>query len=281
MIQTKQSSVKEHSQNNQRVNIMPLITGRCIWITGASSGLGKALAEQLAEAGNFVIVSARSHAALSQLACQYPGKIKSLPLDLSRNLDLKDTVQRLREITDYLDMVICAASVFEYEDHLNFSPDMYDRTLDVNFLGVVRAFNVALPLLRNSKSRPHFVAISCLSACVGFPRAEAYGASKAALNYFMRSLRADFSKIELDLSLVRPSTITSNLMQQKSEIPFLKIRETNSPHIVSQQILKKLSKRRFLIDLPQRLSWPLVLCRLSFNLWCKWIAPKLTRIHQW
>ncbi|RYZ97118.1 MAG: SDR family NAD(P)-dependent oxidoreductase, partial [Moraxellaceae bacterium] len=60
---------------------MKPITGRCIWITGASSGLGKALAEKLADAGNFVIVSARSQTALAKLALQYPGRIRSLPLD--------------------------------------------------------------------------------------------------------------------------------------------------------------------------------------------------------
>jgi NADP-dependent 3-hydroxy acid dehydrogenase YdfG len=191
---------------------MNKITGRCIWLTGASSGLGKALAEQLAGAGNFVIVSARSQAELAKLALQYPGKIKILPLDISRKLDLKETATQLREITDYLDMVICAAGICEYEDNLSFNPEMYERTFDVNFLGVVRTLNIALPLLKKAQTRPHFAVISSLSTCVGFPRAEAYGSSKAALNYFMQSLRADFSKIALDLSLVRPGFIATNLV---------------------------------------------------------------------
>src|SRR3954463_7079565 len=129
---------------------MNIISGRCIWITGASSGLGKALAIQLAEAGNFIIASARSQSALTELALLYPGKIKILPLDVSRNLDAKETAAKIRETTDYLDMVICAAGICEYEDDLKFNPEMYERTLDVNFLGVVRVLNIAMPLLKKA-----------------------------------------------------------------------------------------------------------------------------------
>lgn len=253
------------------------ITGRCIWITGASSGLGKVLAEQLADAGNFVIVSARSQPALAKLAVQYPGKIKPLPLDISRNIDLKETAIQLREITDYLDMVICAAGICEYEDNLSFNPDMYEHTLDVNFLGAVRTLNIALPLLKKAQTRPHFAVISSLSTCVGFPRAEAYGASKAALNYFMQSLRADLSRIALDLSLIRPGFIATNLIEQNDfAMPFIM-----TPETAAERIIKELGKRKFLIDFPLRLSWPLRTWGLLFSVWCKWVAPKLTRIHQW
>jgi len=253
------------------------IKGRCIWITGASSGLGKALTIKLVEAGNFVIASARSESALADLAKQYPGKIKILPLDISRSLNLKKAATEIREISDYLDMVICAAGICEYEDNLSFNPDMYERTLDVNFLGVVRSLNIALPLLKKSQLRPHFVAISSLSTCVGFPRAEAYGSSKAALNYFMQSLRADLSKIALDLSLVRPGFIATNLVAQNDfAMPFMM-----TPEVAAERIIKKLSARKFFIDFPLRLSWPLRAWGFFFSGWCKWIAPKLTRIHQW
>ena len=256
---------------------MNQIKGRCIWVTGASSGLGKALTIKLVEAGNFVIASARSQTALADLAKQYPGKIKILPLDISRTLNLRKASAEIREISDYLDMVICAAGICEYEDNLSFNPDMYERTLDVNFLGVVRCLNIALPLLKKSQLRPHFVAISSLSTCVGFPRAEAYGSSKAALNYFMQSLRADLSKVALDLSLVRPGFIATNLVAQNDfSMPFMM-----TPEVAAERIIKKLSERKFFIDFPLRLSWPLRTWGFFFSGWCKWIAPKLTRIHQW
>jgi short-subunit dehydrogenase len=256
---------------------MKKITGRCIWVTGASSGFGRALTIQLVEAGNFVIASARSQTALADLAKQYPGKIKILPLDLSRTLNLKKASAEIREISDYLDMVICAAGICEYEDNLSFNPDVYERTLDVNFLGVVRSLNIALPFLKKSQLRPHFVAISSLSTCVGFPRAEAYGSSKAALNYFMHSLRADLSKIALDLSVVRPGFIATNLVAQNDfAMPFMM-----TPEVAAERTIKELGKRKFLIDFPRRLSWPLRSWGFLFGAWCKWVAPKLTRIHHW
>jgi NADP-dependent 3-hydroxy acid dehydrogenase YdfG len=253
------------------------ITGRCIWITGASSGLGQALAQELATAGNFVIASARSQTALSELALRHPGKIKPFPLDVSNNLDLKKAAQQLREITDYVDMVICAAGICEYEDNLDFDPSLYERTFDVNFLGVVRVLNIALPLLKKAQTRPQFVAISSLSTCVGFPRAEAYGSSKAALNYFMQSLRADLSNIALDFSLVRPGFIATDLVKQNDfAMPFMM-----TPEVASKRIIDAVAKRKFFVDFPRRLSWPLRLWGTCFSLWCKWVAPKLTRIHEW
>jgi len=256
---------------------MNTINGRCIWITGASSGLGRRLAQDLAAAGNFVIVSARSQDALSELALQYPGKIKVLPLDVSHQLNKRSVEAQLRDITDYLDMIICAAGICEYEDDLNFNPQMYERTMDINFLGVVRIFNLALPLLKKAQFRPQFIAISSLSSCVGFPRAEAYGASKAALNYFMQSLRADLSRLAIDLSLVRPGFIQTDLVSQNDfAMPFML-----TPAEASQHIITAISQRKFLIDFPWQLSLPLRLWGVFFERWCKWIAPKMTRIHTW
>ena len=255
---------------------MNKIIGRCIWVTGASSGLGRALVQQLAEAGNYVIASARSHTALVDLALQYPGKIKVFPLDVSHQLDMEKAAAQLREFTDYLDMVICAAGICEYEDNLSFDPTMYERTMDVNFLGVVRAFNLALPLLRRAQQRAHFVAISSLSTCVGFPRAEAYGASKAALNYFMQSLRADTIKLPLNLTLVRPGFIATKLVKNNDfSMPFLM-----TPEQASLRVIKGINSGKFLVDFPRRLSWPLGIASFFFNTWCKYFAPKLTRLHK-
>ena len=255
---------------------MKKITGRCIWVTGASSGLGRSLVLQLAEAGNYVIASARSQSALATLALQNPGKIKVFPLDVSNQLNIEKAAIQLREITDYLDMVICAAGICEYEDNLRFDPSMYERVMDVNFLGVVRTFNLALPLLKRAQQRAHFVAISSLSTCVGFPRAEAYGASKAALNYFMQSLRADITKLPIGLTLIRPGFIATDLVQNNDfAMPFLM-----TPDQASARVIKGIQSGKFLVDFPRRLSWPLRVAGLLFSAWCKWLAPKLTRLHK-
>lgn len=256
---------------------MSAIDNRCIWITGASSGLGRQLAVQLAQAGNFIIASGRSKSALAELAALYPGRIKPLVLDVSSNLDSKAASAQLKDITDYLDMVICAAGICEYEDNFRFDPDGYARQMDVNFLGTVRVFNMALPLLKAAQDRAQFVAISSLSSCVGMPRAEAYGASKAALNYFMQSLRADFAKLPIDFSLVRPGFIVTPLTDKNDfPMPFIESAEAASTHII-----KQLAKRKFAIDFPRRLSWPLRLGSLFFNSWCRWIAPRMTRLQHW
>lgn len=256
---------------------MSKITGRCIWITGASSGLGRELTLQLAAAGNFIIASGRSRPALAELVALHPGRIKPFVLDVSEQLDGKVASAQLRDITDYLDMVICAAGICEYEDNFRFDPGSYQRQMDVNFLGAVRVFHLALPLLQAAQARPQFVAISSLSSCVGMPRAEAYGASKAALNYFMQSLRADFAKLPMDFSLVRPGFIATPLTSHNDfPMPFIQSAQSASSHII-----KQLAKRKFTIDFPRKLSWPLRLAGAFFNSWCRWIAPRMTRLQHW
>jgi NAD(P)-dependent dehydrogenase (short-subunit alcohol dehydrogenase family) len=239
--------------------------------------LGRELALQLAEAGNFIIASSRSPSALSELAALHPGRIKPLVLDVSSQLDAASVSAQLREITDYLDMVICAAGICEYEDGLRFDAASYSRQMDINFLGAVRIFNLALPLLKAAQHRAHFVAISSLSSCVGLPRAEAYGASKAALNYFMQSLRTDFAKLPIDFSLVRPGFVATPLTQHNDfAMPFIQSAESAGRHIIQQ-----LAKRTFAIDFPRQLSWPLRLAGVFFNSWCRWIAPRMTRLQHW
>lgn len=248
----------------------------CIWITGASSGIGEALARQLCAMGNFVIVSARSRPRLQQLVLASGGRMSALPLDVTvDDAELAEAGARLRGITDYLDTVICCAGVCEYEDRLEFDPSLYRRVLDVNFLGVVKTLHLALPLLKKSRKSPRFVAIGSLTSALPLPRAEAYGASKAALEYFIRSLQTDTGHIPLRAVLVRPGFVATAMTESNDfAMPFL-LRAEQAATI----IIRELEKGRLLIDFPKRLSWPLRLAGLCFGLWRRWAAARITRIR--
>lgn len=252
-----------------------MIKDRCIWITGASSGIGKALAQQLCAQGNFVIVSARSHHHLQQMVLAASGRMCALPMDLTAADDeLGPYRVRLQELTDYLDMVICCAGVCEYEDRLTFEPAMYRRVFEVNFLGVIKSLHLAMPLLKKSTREPRVVAVGSLSSAVPFPRAEAYGASKAALEYFMKSLQTDAVKIPLRTTLVRPGFVATAMTSKNDfSMPFLM-----SPEQAAQIIIKGISRGHSQIDFPRRLSWPLRFFGAFFGLWRRWVAPKVTRI---
>lgn len=248
----------------------------CIWITGASSGIGQALAQQLCAMGNFVIVSARNQSRLQQLVLTSGGRMIALPLDLAAGEDeLQNAGARLRDITDFLDMVICCAGTCEYEDRLDFDPAMYQRVIEVNFLGVVKTLHLAMPLLKKSKTRPCIVAIGSLSTAVPFPRAEAYGASKAALEYFIKTLQTDTVHTPLRAILVRPGFVATEMTEKNDfSMPFLL-----SPEKAAARIIRGIEKGKSQIDFPRRLSWPLRFAGLCFGLWRRWAAPRITRIR--
>lgn len=253
------------------------VRGRCIWITGASSGIGRSLAMLLGSQGNYVIVSARDDKKLRKMARDSNGKMAILPFDLAGgDAAWEEAGKRLGDLTDYLDLVICCAGICEYEDNLRFDPSLYQRTFNINMMGVVRAFNLSLPLLRRSAVRAQFAAVGSLSSIVGLPRAEAYGASKAALDYFMRSLKADLVHLPIDITLVRPGFVDTALTKSNDfTMPLLM-----SPDNAAQMIIKGIGKRRFLVDFPLRVSWSLRLCALFFPAWCRWVAPGISRIRK-
>ena len=246
----------------------------CVWVTGASSGIGKALVGQLVAAGNFVIVSGRNKDALCKLAAQLGPKVKALPFDVSRSDSMEAVAAQLADITDYIDCVIACAGICEYVDDLDFDSHLYERVFETNFLGVIRTLQLAKPLLDNSRASPQFVAVGSLSSVIPFPRAEAYGAAKAALEYFVKSASIDLSHQRLKISLVRPGFVATELTKSNDfSMPFLQTSE-----MAASRIIQGVRQRKAIIDFPRRLSWPLRFLGLFDGLWVRFVGPKITRI---
>src|SRR5690606_38983298 len=84
--------------------------------------------------------------------------------------------------------------------------NLFKRVMDTNFFGLLHSLNAALPLLRKAPQRPHVAAVCSMATFAGFPRAGAYGASKAAARYLMHSLRIDYSGL-MDVTVVNPGFV--------------------------------------------------------------------------
>ncbi|WOX05832.1 SDR family NAD(P)-dependent oxidoreductase [Microbulbifer pacificus] len=248
---------------------------KIVWITGASSGIGAALVRKLVAEGHFVIVSGRNRDTLLKIQQPSPKLIKVLACDVGDDASMAEAGRALAEITDQLDLVIACAGVCEYEDNLELDVKRYRRVFDANFFGVVNTLHQALPLLANSRS-PVFAAVGSLSSIVGFPRAEAYGASKAAVSYFMESVRADTSRVRLRTVLIRPGFIDTPLTKGNDfAMPLMM-----SPEQAAHRILRGLSGSRSIIDFPRRLSWSLRMLAVLRPVWHKLCAPRITRIRK-
>jgi len=232
-----------------------MIENKRIWITGASSGIGAELALQLADAGNTVVISARN-------------------ADKLHALEVGAEVLRVQAVGS-LDMLIICAGTCEYVDNASLEVDMFRRVFDVNVFGAVNAAAVALPLLEaanNNNGKPQIVAVASLSAVTGLPRAEAYGASKAAMIYLFNTLRLDLQK-RIDVTVVNPGFVATEMTEQNDfPMPFMM-----QPPEAAQCIIKGVAKRRLTVNFPLRLWLSLKLPSLIPSVWYRLLGPRLVR----
>lgn len=198
---------------------------KCCVITGASSGLGRELALQYASAGWQVLAIARSTERLAQL-CQQSPLIQSLVLDLTDSHAVAQSAVQINAMLPSVDLLILNAGSCEYVDADNLDLGAFERTFAVNFFAVVSAVKFWLPLLRNSglknSGRGQLAIVSSLAWLFPFTRAEAYGASKAALSYFTDSLRLDLTGQDIQVSLIEPGFVDTPLTRKNDfAMPFL------------------------------------------------------------
>lgn len=227
-------------------------TDKNILITGASSGIGRALALVLAQRGNRVIVAGRSQAALRELAATMPGRLTPLLWDVSDPNVIEAVRSFVRDKFGWLDIAILNAGNCEYIDDGNVDVALVQRVMAVNFFGAVHATQALLPLLQRAPQRPYLLGVSSMSTYLPLPRAEAYGASKAALRYFLEALRVDIGA-SLDISVISPGFVKTPLTDRNDfAMPFLLDVDT-----AVQRILRGMQRRSLHIEFPRRLGWSL------------------------
>jgi NADP-dependent 3-hydroxy acid dehydrogenase YdfG len=247
-----------------------MISNEIIWITGASTGIGRELAIKLAAQGNKVLASARGEQGLAALAQENPGII-AIPFDVTDKSQLDKVAASIGQHVEYIDRVILNAGNCEYFDLS--SPDwaMMERVMDVNYFGAINSLQIALPLLRLCPSFAHIVGVASLAAEVPFPRAQAYGASKAAIEYFLNALRVDIAQENIDVTVIKPGFVSTPLTDKNDfDMPFLM-----SADEASDRMISAITRRPDTFSFPRRLSGLLFFFRLFPGLWNRWVAPKL------
>ncbi len=184
-----------------------------IWLTGASSGIGAALAEILLEQGHHLALSARSEAPLQALAERWPQQVLVLPGDLVDAEQVRAIGQRIAAAWGALDCAILNAGTCEYIDARAFEAAMVERVVRANLFSAAHCIEAALPLLRRGH-QPQLVAVASSVTFLPLPRAEAYGASKAALRYLCESLRLDLAAEGNAVTLVSPGFVDTPLTRR-------------------------------------------------------------------
>jgi len=198
-----------------------------ILITGATSGIGKQVALDYAAAGHHVIAVGRNDTALQELAQRYAEQISGCQLDIG---DRDACLQTLRAFTD-IDIVILSAGVCEYLAIDEFDSALFERVFQVNVIGTM---NCVQGLLPNLKAGSKLVFVGSTARLLPFVKAEAYGASKAAIHYIARSLEVDLASRGIKVLTVSPGFV---------ETPMTDVNEFEMPMKVSVEYASQAIRR--------------------------------------
>jgi len=184
-------------------------------VTGASRGIGRELAAQLAARGATVGLAARSASELEALAAQLPGAHHVLVCDVALRESVLEAVEDFVAATGGLDLLVVNAGVAHYEAVATQHVEKIERMTEINWLGTVYTIKAALPHML-SQGRGHIVVMSSGAGLRGFPGAAAYSATKAAQRVFAEALRHELASSGVSLTTVYPSEIATSLHAHES-----------------------------------------------------------------
>ncbi len=236
------------------------LQGACVWLTGASSGIGEALAYELAHRGAKVAVTARRAEVLDNLVARVRaqgGSIASFPGDV---LDLEQMQQIVRDIEALwgpIDLAIPNAGTHIFTVPEEFNSREYLSLMEVNFGGMLHCIEAVLPgmLLRGKGA---IAPMASLAGYRGLPRAAAYGASKAAMIHFSESIRFHLRPKGIVISIVNPGFVKTPLTDKNDfRMPFL-VSAEKAAKIICDGIEK--GKREIAFPFP--FNWVLKIARM-------------------
>jgi len=202
------------------------IAGLRILITGASQGIGRALAVAAVRRGACVLAAARSAELLAELAKEIHAaggtlELETVVADVTSPADRQKMVETARRVFGGLDVLINNAGIGATGHFVDASPERLRTIMEVNFFGVTETTRVFLPLLREGRT-PAIVNISSVAARRGIPARSEYAASKFAVQGFSEALRAELSKDGIDVVLVNPgltqTNFSRNMLEQKARM---------------------------------------------------------------
>ncbi len=189
-----------------------MFSDKVVWVTGASSGIGEALALEFAKQGASVIISARRDVELLrvQQACPDPGKVKPLPLDLAIQGNFTELTQQAIAFFGHIDIMVHNAGISQRSLAKDTAVEVDRKLMEVNYLGTVALTKALLPHFLSRKAG-QFVVITSLVGIIGSPMRSGYAASKHALHGFFDSFRAELVKDHIDVTLICPGYVTTGV----------------------------------------------------------------------
>ncbi len=219
------------------------------WITGGSSGIGRAVALKLADRGWHVAVSARSKEKLAAVAAERPGLIHAYPLDITNGHALKDAVQEIECLHGPIDLALFSAGGYVRESARGFDAKKLAELFNLNVIGTGHALEAVMgPMI--SRHCGHIAVVASVAGYIGLPGGGVYGATKSALITLCEALRPQLEREGVLLQVINPGFVDTPMTKTNDfPMPFL-IKEDEA----AEAIMKGLDGKRFEIVFPWKMK---------------------------
>tara|TARA_Y100000590_G_scaffold190225_1_gene216511 strand:- start:109 stop:864 length:756 start_codon:yes stop_codon:yes gene_type:complete len=220
-----------------------------IWITGASSGIGKAVAIKFANEGWQVAASARRENLLLELE-KNNSNIHAFPLDVVDINRVKIVFENIIKKIGDIDLCVFSTGAYDPKLEREINEKQIRDVMEVNFFGTLNCVK-AVEKYYKDKMSGHFSIVSSVSGYRGLPNSTGYGASKAALIHLAESLYLDFIRYNVRVSLISPGFIKTPMTDKNTfKMPFIK-----SSEFAAEKIYNGLVKSKaFEIHFPKQLT---------------------------
>ena len=197
---------------------------KTIWITGGSTGIGKALAIKFSKEGWNVIISARRENLIKEISNDYEN-IHSFPLDVTDKLQCKKVFEQIRNKFDNIDICFFSTGTWDPKREKDIDVDQIENVFKVNFFGTLNSIKAVEEYFKNKKKGTISI-VSSIAGYRGLPNSTGYGPSKSALNNLAESLYFDFKRYNVKVCLVSPGFIKTPMTDKNDfKMPFLKSSE--------------------------------------------------------
>ena len=225
---------------------------KTIWITGASSGIGKAMALAFSQKDANLILSARNKKNLEEVKdlCNDSNKVAILPLDLS---DLEEMPNKVSSALDFfkgIDILINNGGISQRSLVIDTDLKVDKRLFDINYFGTIALTRAILPHFVE-KNGGHIVTISSITGKIGTPLRSSYAASKHALHGFFDSLRSEVYDNNIDVTLVCPGFINTDISKNALKADGSKQNTTDDatangmdPNVFAKILIKSIASKK-------------------------------------
>lgn len=185
---------------------------KVVWITGASSGIGEALAYIYNKTNHKIIISARNNRALEKVKnnCKLPENCAVLALDISKFTEITEKVNQAIAIFGHIDVLINNAGISQRSLIVETNFEVYQKLMDVNYLGTVAITKHVLPYFI-AQQKGQFVTVTSLMGKFASPYRSGYCGVKHALHGFFDALRMEHEKDSIKVTLICPGFVKTNV----------------------------------------------------------------------